>query len=313
MVLWSNTLCSLAESLTPHRFVHLPLFPQCLPKQGKHSPCSFTLTNLSKTNNSLNLGQLCSLWHFPSPIKHRGEVNWDHGIDGHQNFYVDVISANSMLVIPCIIRASLRWYIINYRSTVYVQPSYAFWPSRTPHYELSWIVCLRLSRNTCLWLMDMLKTRSCMSLFVLFHQLQKILLSRPWRVALRMSEPGWFVTSCCLALRGRNCLSLVLESRNLRSALALFEWGTVTLNRRIVLGTSVLGLIITYLWVPILEKSEARLSGDCTIWDKSGNIYLRTPHFAASKWLLFVILSKSRHYGENIYPHRLKHSFLIMA
>ena len=38
-------------------------------------------------------------------------------------------------------------------------------------------------------------TRSCMSLFVLFHQLQKILRSRPWRVALRMSEPGFYVTN----------------------------------------------------------------------------------------------------------------------
>lgn len=178
--------------------------------------------------------------------------------------------------------------------------------------------------------MDMLTTRSCMSLFVLFHQLQKILWSRPWRVTSRMSEPGWYVTSCCLTLRGRNCLSLVLESSNLRSALALFELGTVTLNRRIALGTSVLGLIITYLWVPILERFVVRLSGDFTILSKSGNSYLRTPqrlwfmllskfrisynlHFAASKWLLFVILSKSRHYGENIYPHRLKHSFLIMA
>ena len=108
-------------------------------------------------------------------------------------------------------------------------------------------VCLRLSRKPCLQFMDMLTKRSCMSLFVLFHQLQKILWSRPWRVALRMSEPSWYVTSCCLTLRGRNCLSLVLESSYLRSALALFEQGTVTLNRRIVLGTSVLGLIIIYL------------------------------------------------------------------
>ena len=108
--------------------------------------------------------------------------------------------------------------------------------------------------------MDMLTTRSCMSLFVLFHQLQKILWSRPWRVTLRMSEPGWYVTSCCLTLRGRNCLSLVLESSNLRSALALFELGTVTLNRRIALGSLVLGFIITYLWVPILERFVVRLS-----------------------------------------------------
>ena len=84
-------------------------------------------------------------------------------------------------------------------------------------------VFLRLSRKTCLWFMDMLTKRSCMSLFVQFHQLQKILWSRPWRVALRMSEPSWYVTSCCLTLRGRNCLSLVLESSYLRSALALFE------------------------------------------------------------------------------------------
>ena len=75
MILWSNSLWSLVQPLTPHCLLNLHLFAQCLPKQRKQSPCSFTLANLSWTDNSLNLGQLCSLWFFPSPITRGGKIN----------------------------------------------------------------------------------------------------------------------------------------------------------------------------------------------------------------------------------------------
>ena len=140
MVLWNNTLCSLAQPLTPHRFVHLPLFRQCLPRQGKHSRCSFTLTNLSKTDNSLNLGQLCSLWHFPSPNTHGGEVNGDRGIDGHQNFlcrcHLGEFDVSHSMHNPGFL--ALISNIIGLPTKFHT--SYAFWPSRTPHYELSWVL-----------------------------------------------------------------------------------------------------------------------------------------------------------------------------